>query len=419
MQLKEKLARLDRMMQPVISRPDVMEVTEASLPGEECSTEAGRCWRNRTRYNLSTTHGSFTVGDILNQDPSRLKFIAKNSDYSQLSIENLLFIDTESTGLSGGVGTLAFLVGIGYFRAGEFRIDQYFMRDFSEEMPVLHSCIDQLQSALPLKGGVVSYNGKSYDLPLLLNRATIHRLGHPPRHFPHIDVLHAARRLWKYAVPECSLTTIESKILQIERVGDVPGFMIPEIYFNYLRTGNCGSLLPVFYHNQMDILTMVGLIHEMLSLFSGVRADHFDEVDWLKMGESYASVNAHDQELALYQELLNHRISEDKRTTLLLQMGAVHKRKLCFNDAVPCWQEVLTLDPSCLEAYEELAKVYEHRIIDLPKAFDYTSRALENLTVKMKLRYHSDDDLAYQSFLHRSRRLEQKMRRGGVRSTRQ
>lgn len=167
-------------------------------------------------------------------------------------IESLLFLDTETTGLSGGTGTYAFLVGIGYFEGSDrFRVRQYFMRHPGDELGMLHA----LERELVDRPTAVTFNGKSFDLPLLVTR---YRMYHREPRLPsgHLDVLAPARAIWKHRLPDCSLGTLESTIFNLRREIDAPGWMIPQIYSSYLRTRQLDQLIPVFEHNNEDIVTL-------------------------------------------------------------------------------------------------------------------------------------------------------------------
>ncbi|MEE9168428.1 MAG: ribonuclease H-like domain-containing protein, partial [bacterium] len=218
-----------------------------------------------------------------------------------------------------------------------------------------------------------------------------------------------ARRLWKESYEECTLAALESRVLGVEREGDVPGYLIPELYFRYLRTGDPRPLGPVFYHNQMDILSLVGLLNEMIKLYQGEAENLSENVDWLRMGRAYDDMRAYDDGLKFYQDLLSQDLPPGKRTGVLLRIAAIHKKNRQYVEAVPFWQEALQQDGFCLEAYEELAKACEHRIIDLEKAKNYTQSALENLGVIDELRPNPHYEEARQGLLWRLKRLERKM----------
>ncbi len=169
--------------------------------------------------------------------------------------KRIAFLDTETTGLAGGTGTVAFLVGVGRLTDRGFRVRQYFMRDFGEEASMLQAVAEDLAGAELL----VTYNGKSYDEPLLASRYVLARIRPPFSRLAHLDLLHGARRLWKLRFDSCRLQELEAQILGYTREGDVPGGLIPRVYFDYLRTRRPGHLHAVLHHNVLDILTLAAL----------------------------------------------------------------------------------------------------------------------------------------------------------------
>ena len=212
---------------------------ETAVGGRNMQNSMGEFVLKETLYPLNYQHGVVTfVEQVTTETINRTAKIRNESH----SLEKLLFIDTETSGLSGGAGTFAFLVGYGRFTAEGFLLSQLVIRDPGEEPAMLLHLINQI-------GGddiFVSFNGKSFDIPLLQNRLVINRLSRNLREIQHLDMLHISRKLWKHSLDSCALKDLESAILKFERTSeDVPGWMIPDIYFAYLRTGNPGELKEV------------------------------------------------------------------------------------------------------------------------------------------------------------------------------
>ena len=175
----------------------------------------------------------------------------------------LLFLDLETTGLAGGAGTYPFLVGCGWFDGAAFRVRQFFLSGFTAE-PALLAAVEALAARF---SGLVTYNGRSFDVPLLENRFALHRMEGRVTALPHVDLLHPARRLWRSesaespsgqeaSVSGCRLTELEHTLLGHERLGDVPGFEIPSRYFHFVRTGDARPLEAVLEHNRLDLLSL-------------------------------------------------------------------------------------------------------------------------------------------------------------------
>src|SRR5690606_37808519 len=160
----------------------------------------------------------------------------------------------ETTGLSRGTGTYAFLVGVGRFVEGDFRLRQFFMRDYDDEYPMLEA----LRAELAEAEAIVTFNGRSFDWPLLETRSTMNRLRLP--RLPHLDLLYPARRLWRPIIGGCRLSELEGAVLGLERHDDVPGYLIPQLYFDFLQTGDATPLTGVLVHNRLDILSMAALV---------------------------------------------------------------------------------------------------------------------------------------------------------------
>lgn len=184
-----------------------------------------------------------------------LNIFSGRGGLSEVALQDLVFFDLETTGLSGGSGTVAFLAAFGSFRLdGSMSVRQYFMDDYPSEPVFLQNLASELNKA----AAVVTYNGSSFDMPLYSVRLTMNGLGPPTAGF-HVDALHAARRLWRRTIGNCSLGNLENEILGIRRVGDIPGSEVPEVWFEYLRHGKTDRLKQVFFHNELDVRSLASL----------------------------------------------------------------------------------------------------------------------------------------------------------------
>ena len=166
-----------------------------------------------------------------------------------------MFLDTETTGLAGGAGTAAFLIGVGWVEGERFHVRQYFMRDYHEEAALLHGLADELARFESL----VTFNGKMFDVPLLDARFRLNRARFPLGDAPHLDLLHPARRLWKARLESCRLQSLEAALMGLRRHGDIPGEEIPQIYFDFVRRRDARKLARVFDHNRQDIVSLAAL----------------------------------------------------------------------------------------------------------------------------------------------------------------
>ena len=234
--LRRKIAKIDRKYAS----------TTPSAPFEGPFQLLTRLWPPHFR------HGSADVGALSELSPSLLSILEHGVEAPP---QRWIFLDTETTGLVGGSGTLAFLTGVGWISSQGFELQQFFLRDHGEESAALQS----LASLLEAFDVLVTYNGKSFDIPLLETRYRLNRLPSPFSRLRHIDLLHSARRLWRLALESCRLKELEARILGVERQGDVDGALIPDLYFQFLRTKNLDPLQPVFYHNAIDVLSLACL----------------------------------------------------------------------------------------------------------------------------------------------------------------
>jgi len=289
-------------------------------------------------------HGHATVDSIASCDGSPLGFTAPAARWA--------FLDTETTGLAGGTGTYAFLIGVGVFQDGGFHIHQFFMRDFCEESNVLGALAELLGTYEVL----VTYNGKSYDAPLLETRYRMSRLQPPHEEMGHLDLLHAARRLWKLRLQSCRLVELESSVLGYKRTGDVPGELIPYRYFDYLRTGRTAGLGPVFHHNRLDILTLACLTSLVLASLGDPSHAPLHAMDLVGLGGWLGKMGRADAALEVYTRALNAPLSAEVAARARWEAAAIHKRNGDYERAFPLWRELRTP-----EAAVEMAKYFEHR----------------------------------------------------------
>jgi uncharacterized protein YprB with RNaseH-like and TPR domain len=213
----------------------------------------------RRAFPLDLTCGSIALDALFAVEAESFALLGRDPRIAGLNIRDFIFLDTETTGLTGGAGTCAFLIGVGFFEDEHFHIHQFFMRDYDEEKAML-SCFREV---LGRAGGVVSFNGKAFDVPLVEERFILNRERVPLRDLPHLDLLFPARRLWRGLFEDCRLVTLEERILGSLRLDDVESRLIPQAYFDFVRWGEMSLLPKIFNHNRIDILALVGLAARM------------------------------------------------------------------------------------------------------------------------------------------------------------
>lgn len=224
----------------------------------------GKVWASETRYRLGDVHGDYRVGDFLATDLGALGALTRCEGLDEVDPRDFLFMDTETTGLSGGAGTMAFLVGLAWFEEDHFVVRQLFTPAPGREGPALREVAARMGSA----PAICSYNGRAFDWTLLRNRFILNRVA-VPNITIHVDLLHAARRIWARRVGNARLVNIEAEVLGHHRVDDVPGWMIPEVYFEYLASGAVGPLEGVFTHNVLDLVSLAGVAHRLVEGYRG------------------------------------------------------------------------------------------------------------------------------------------------------
>jgi uncharacterized protein len=330
---------------------------------------------------------------------------AKAQHLSQADLHNFIFLDTETSGLAGGTGTYAFEVGLGRFTASGFQLAQFFMRHPGEEPALLAGLskfVDGIQA-------VVTYNGKSFDIPLLNTRYTLMGMTSPFTHIDHFDLLHLARRLWRIRLESRTLNNVENKILGVHRNDEeVPGYLIPEMYFDYLKTQDARPLKGIFYHNAIDILSLAGLFSHMAALLHDPHADriHHQE-DVVALAQFFESMDELTLAESLYQKALKSDLTNNLYWDTLKRLSFLLKRKQDWHSARSLWEEAA--GHQHLYAFEELAKYYEHRAKDLQTAQKWTLRGIEALK-----RHHLpayEHNFWQEKFAHRLNRLEERLSR--------
>ena len=327
---------------------------------------------------------------------------ARERRFRELPLESYAFLDTETSGLAGGTGTYAFLVGVGRFRGDEFHLEQFFMRDPAEEPAMLEG----LAAFLAPMQALVTFNGKAFDAPLLVTRYLLHGIPCPMADFAHLDLLPLARRLWRDRLPSRALKYLEENVLNAPRTSEeVSGFEIPYLYFDYLSSGDARPLKGVFYHNAMDVVAMAAL----LSHVTEIMADPFDEMiehglDVVALAKFYEDLGEWDTAARLFEHGLEMELPEADFWLAIQRLSHLQKRRGDMETAVGLWKHAA--ERGHVYAHVELAKYYEHQRRDYKEAMDWTHRAVELVSTLDIPRYvynHWIEELT-----HRLERLDEK-----------
>jgi uncharacterized protein YprB with RNaseH-like and TPR domain len=379
-ELAQTLEFLRRMEKPPAPRPlpaqRVAKGIEEYVEGVLEKNDLGEYFIARQAFPFGRPYGKLRIGDISVADLTPLNLLFPQAPLP--APDRLIYLDTETTGLAGGTGTCAFLIGVGTLEGTQFVVRQFFLRDYPEEKAILQALAEILDSF----EGLVTYNGKTFDVPLLETRYALARLKSPFGRLMHFDALHPARRLWRLRLESCKLTDLESAVLGIERQGDVAGSEIPAIYFDYLRAGDARGLQPVFHHNALDIMTLAAITVE-LARSMGDASTLNSPVDLFSLSRMFEFAGSREQSVATCQQALTGGLPEEIEARALHQLALQYKRQRQHALAVEKWLELTRrASPLALDAFEELAIHYEHRERDPKAAMEFTLAALERLNLE-------------------------------------
>ena len=405
--LRRQIAQIDRKYAappaaPIrVSHAPSDRFIEEMLTGEVVETPFGHHFETEKLWERHRRHGSVDISDLPELPEDLLEQLSAGAIPSAHPTR-WAFLDTETTGLAGGTGTYAFLAGIGSIEPAGFRLRQFFMRDYGEEPSMLHSLARYLERFDVL----ITYNGKAYDQPLLETRFRMARSRPPFGRMEHLDLLFGARRLWKLRLESCRLVDLENRILGVERDGDLPGEMIPYVYFEYLRTARAFRLVPIFHHNATDILSLACLTAIVPFAFRSPSdaplrhgADLIGLARWLVQADRY------EEALPLFRRAVEMGLPDQLLFPALWEIAAAEKR-LGRPDCALAVITELAASPNAyrVRALEALAKHYEHRERNYSMALEMTRTALE-VADTPELR-HREQRLKQRKESPRARRLE-------------
>jgi len=364
MSIKRNLARLAQ------STPRQLDVASVrgSLPGQRRETEHGELHLIDEYLEPEHHHGQSPIAKALEVSTERLAQLALDPTLERIDLQRALFLDTETTGLAGGTGTVPFLIGIAWFEDQSMRIQQLFLPELGREAPMLSWLRERVQQS----SCVVSFNGKTFDWPLLRNRFVLNRVRAPALP-PHLDLLHCARRVLRPRLKSVRLVELERRVLGMYREDDVSGALIPQLYFDYLDGGDVSPIAKVIEHNANDLIALAALLAELVGHFDEVHGsdDPRDHLAYAKVAErtgdrararSFADAAAQgggESACTVEACLLNARMAR--------RGGDVDDEERALLDAL------LAADDELLRAVVQLAlaKLYEHRRKDLDRALEH------------------------------------------------
>ena len=418
----DKFSRLSAL-KPARTIVPLAEPSNEPMQGDEVARLLGAlCQKTKFGQHL-TIRNWYSTPEFSEPAPTALDLLARSknetlSRKTRAALENpekWLFLDTETTGLAGGTGTYAFLTGIAWWDAGGLQVEQFFLRDFTDELSVLYELAERIAERPVL----VTFNGKTFDWPLLESRFTMTRRILAPKLAAHLDLLHPARALWKLRLGSVRLVELEREVLDAVRLGwhredDVASALIPQFYFDYLRGGSAMPLAGVVRHNQMDLrglAALFGKINAMLATDDAAETDGRDLFGLSRFlhrkGDVPRAANACSQALAA-------GLPTEHRQQASRDLALMAKRRGDFAEAMRLW-EILLVENSqhAIEACEQLSIHFERREKDTSRALEYARLGLKKLHsggIRWRDPY-ADARIARQetSLLRRIARLEQRI----------
>jgi uncharacterized protein YprB with RNaseH-like and TPR domain len=369
----------------------------------------------------------FSTPEFAEPSTMTLELLSRTKDESlsrktRAAIDNpakWLFLDTETTGLAGGTGTYAFLVGLAWWDAGGLQAEQLFMRDFTEE----YSLLNELAARIAERPVLFTFNGKSFDWPLLENRFTMTRSIAAPKLAAHLDLLHPARALWKFRLGSVRLVELERQVLDAPRLGwhrenDVASALIPQFYFDYLRGGPAEPLAGVVRHNQMDLRGLAALfckINEMLAEPSSA-AEGTESLDLFGLSRFLQRRGEAERAHSTCAQALEIGLPAEFRPKALHELALMAKRRGQHQQAAEIWQEIADDPQDGVHACEQLAIYYERHAKDFSRAAESAELGLAKL--RRQRSSSRDPYLAARSarieqrILHRLARLRHRIKIG-------
>ncbi len=371
---------------------------EELIQGRRVTNDRGEFFLVEDDVHLETLHGDVPLTRCRGLAAGTVALLAGDPALEGFDLADAVFLDTETTGLAGGTGTAAFLVGIGFVEGERFVVRQYFMRDYHEEAALLRGLGEDLARFRHL----VTFNGKTFDIPLLEARYAMNRERFPLGKARHFDLLFPARRLWKARLESCRLQVLEAALLGFRRTGDVAGAEIPNIYFDFVRRRDGRAMARVLQHNRLDIVSLAALAALAGQWVEGGWAE--DPRDVFALAGLYERAELFDQSEAHYRRLVTGDAGP-VRVPALLRLADRAKRNGEFSVALPLWEEAA----ECGDwwAVRELARHHEHRSRDFEKALALVDRGLGQI-----LGAPGVPSRAVSDFRRRRERLTSKLGRG-------
>jgi uncharacterized protein len=336
----------------------------------------------------------------------KLPVLTKGDFSKPINIKDILFFDLETTGLAGGAGTYPFLVGIAFFEDNKFKVVQYFLPEYDRD---IYAYLD-IKKYAQNKSILGSFNGKSYDYPLLKNRFILNRFDDMFKKYNHIDLLHLSRRIWKNSLDNCSLGNIEQQIFKFSRLNDIEGYLIPHTYFDYLQSGNYDDIVNIILHNEQDLVSLGRLIFHLSQIENEVENPKINDSEIVSLFDTAVKSNTLIKSKYYFDLIKNRKISLPNK--LMFNYSLLLKKNTEWDTCMNIWEKLTQSENFALQAFEELAKYHEHRSKDISQAVQYINRAFGVINVVSELNNNDYGILKKSEFEHRKNRLNKKLSKG-------
>ncbi|WP_010273554.1 ribonuclease H-like domain-containing protein [Paenibacillus senegalensis] len=402
--------RLNRLTKSAADRPSAKSETRSepgwdSLGARLQEGRQGSFILRRQSYPLSYIHGRYQLQELCDT----CTYLQPLLRASIKDPRQILFLDTETTGLGVGAGNVPFMVGLGYYNENQFVVEQMLIRNPGEEVAML----TYLTGLLPNFDCLATYNGRTFDWPILKNRMILNRVPLENDRFSELDFLYPSRSLWRTTLPSCRLSKVEESRLGFIRHDDVPGSLAPTLYFQYLAEQNPAILQGVFKHNEQDILSLVGLaIHFARALCGSLDLSHMEASELFRLGVWLDQHQLAHLASQAYEQIL--RLPSTSGGSVRFQLSLVLKKKGRLHEAVQLWKETvdaetgMKLSADYIEACVELSKYYEHKHKDFGTALYYAEKAIGKAGERASLLRAPRRSVVSQDLRKRMERLREK-----------
>lgn len=419
MSLKKKLNRLKHHMTTEEKKQDIQTLKEE--PQQTVNVPFLNKWEEHgakpyfldgsfslvreVTYPINHQHGLYCFSDLFDVskqwESSNMEHPLSNKENS---VSDMIFFDTETTGLGGGTGNTIFVIGYARVSRDNVTVTQHILPSPASEIPMYQAFLADVGESMQL---ACSYNGKAFDWPQIKTRHTLIRNEVPKLPaFGHFDLLHASRRLWKDTLPNVRLSIVEKEILNIKRENDVPGYLAPMIYFDFLKDPNPEGMIGILTHNEIDVLTLITLYIHISKLLLDEELTLHSPNESYQVARWFHSIGDIKKAEILYTKLVNTNLKESHSAKR--ELGYLYKKQKRYTEAVDIWtmyiQESKSSDE---EVLIELSKIYEHHIKKLERAIYYADEALKHW--KNKQRIVRQSNKPFDDFQKRIDRLQNKL----------